>query len=32
MDGFSSDTGIGKRREAEWNLYSEGIYAENPYD
>ena len=32
IDGNSSDSGLGKRRAAEWKLYSEGIYEENPYD
>ena len=31
MDGYSTDSGLGKRRAAEWKLYSEGIYEENPY-
>ena len=32
MDGNSTDSGLGKRRAAEWKLYSEGTYEENPYD
>ena len=32
MDGYGTDTGLGKRRAAEWKLYSEGIYEENPYN
>lgn len=32
LDGNDKASGIGKRRLAEWQLYLEGIYDENPYD
>ena len=32
QEKYGTDTGLGKRRAAEWKLYSEGIYEENPYN
>ncbi len=32
MGGYTADSGVGKRRISEWKLYSEGVYAENPYE
>ncbi len=32
MGGYAEDSGVGKRRTAEWELYLEGVYAENPYE
>ena len=32
LGGYDADSGLGKRRAAEWQLYSEGTYAENPYE
>ena len=32
LDDSDEQSGIGKRRLAEWQLYSRGIYNEKPYD
>jgi GH24 family phage-related lysozyme (muramidase) len=31
LGDYASDSGLGKRRAAEWQLYSTGVYAEDPY-
>jgi len=31
LGNYSPDSGLGKRREAEWQLYSSGVYSDDPY-
>jgi RHS repeat-associated protein len=32
LGDYAADSGLGKRRAVEWQLYSTGVYAENPYE